>query len=50
MTRYSGQNLSDMILMYDNVSAKRLAKGRGAVPPRLVKMKEAGTLVRKRVG
>ena len=49
LTRYIGTNLWNMILMYDHPSAKRLFKGKGAVPPRVAKMFEAGTLARKRL-
>uniref|UniRef100_A0A7S2NAN0 [F-actin]-monooxygenase MICAL1-3-like Rossman domain-containing protein n=1 Tax=Haptolina brevifila TaxID=156173 RepID=A0A7S2NAN0_9EUKA len=49
LSRYAPSVLSSMVLMYDNPNARRLYKGRGAVPPRISKMKEAGTLAgRKR--
>ena len=48
LTRYAGPALSSMVLMYANPSAKRLFKGKGAVPKRVAAMREAGTLGKKR--
>ena len=43
------QALSSMVLMYDNPSARRLYKGKGAVPPRIAQLRESGKLnARKR--
>jgi len=48
LTRYHPSSLSNMVLMYDNPNARRLYKGKGAVPARIAKMREAGTLTKKR--
>ena len=48
LTRYHPSALSSMVLMYDNPSARRLYKGKGAVPPRVAKMRDAGTLVARK--
>ena len=49
-SRYVLKNVSDMMLMYNEPSAKRLFRGKGAVPPRVIKMKEDGTLARMKRG
>lgn len=47
LTRYAPATLSAMALMYDNPSAKRLYKGKAAVPARIEQMRAAGTLARR---
>lgn len=48
LSRYAPATLNSMALMYDNPSAKRLYKGKGAVPPRIAQMRESGVLMARR--